>query len=238
MTLGVIGGLGPIATAYFMELVIKMTDAERDQEHIEMIVYNFPKIPDRTAYILGQSRENPVDSMIAIGKKLEAQGADYIAIPCVTAHYFHKELSESIRIPILHAIRETGEEILKKKVGTVGLMATDGTVQSGIFQKQLEEMGLKVLAPESEYQRLVMDIIYKNVKAGNPPDIDKFNRVSRHLRERGAKILILGCTELSLIMRDFSIGKGYVDVMEVLAQRAVLLCRGKLKEKYRKLIDL
>ena len=94
MSLGIIGGLGPMATAYFMELLINMTDAKCDQDHLEMIIYNCPSIPDRTAYILGKSNANPVVPIIKIGKKLKEQNVDCISIPCITAHYFHDEIEE------------------------------------------------------------------------------------------------------------------------------------------------
>ncbi len=238
MTLGVIGGLGPIATAYFMELVIKMTDAKRDQDHLAMIIYNSPEIPDRTSYILGNSRENPVWDMIRIGKELAGQKVSCISIPCITAHYFHKELSEHIPIPIIHAIQETGIEIKKHGIESVGIMATDGTVHSRIFQRQLDEMGIRAFVPEKEYQTMVMDIIYKEVKAGKPVDMESFRKVSDHLRGQGAQVIILGCTELSLIKRDFHVGPGYLDTMEILAQRSILKCRGRLKEEYRDLITV
>ena len=236
MTLGIIGGLGPAATVYFMELIIQMTDAQRDQDHLEMITYNCPGIPDRTSYILGESRENPVRDMIRIGKELAVQGAACISIPCITAHYFHKELSENIPVPIIHAIQETGIELEWNHIKSVGLMATDGTIRSRIFQKELEDGGIEVHIPEKEYQEMVMQLIYKDVKAGRPVDIDCFREVSSHLRRQGAQVVILGCTELSLIKRDFPIGGGYLDVMEILAQRSVLRCRGRLKENYRNLI--
>lgn len=236
MKAGVIGGLGPIATAYFMELVIKMTDAGRDQEHLEMMIYNSPKIPDRTAYILGESGDNPAEQMIEIGKLLAEQGADYISIPCITAHYFHKELSENIPVPIIHAIYETGIEIRKSGIHKVGIMATDGTIQSRIFQNQLEELGMEVVLPDKIHQEYVMELIFKNVKAGIPADIGKFEEVSSHLRKQGAEIVILGCTELSLIKRDYEIGPGYIDAMEILAQRTVVRGKVKLKEEYQNLI--
>lgn len=236
MTLGVIGGLGPIATAYFMELIIKMTDAACDQDHLDMIIYNSPRIPDRTSYILGRSDENPVKPMIEIGRKLAQQGADCISIPCITAHYFHRELTDNIPVPIVHAIQETALEIQKNGIRRVGIMATDGTVQSRIFQNQLEEQGMEVVLPDAKHQGYVMDIIYKNVKAGVPVDMEKFQKVSEELRGKGAQIIILGCTELSLIKKDYPIGAGYIDAMEVLAQRSILRCHGKLKEEYQNLI--
>ena len=97
--LGVIGGMGPIATSFFMELVIKMTDASSDQEHLDMIIYNIPSIPDRTSYILDHNRQNPLPVILDIARKLEEQGAEFLAMPCCTAHYFQKELETSIRKP-------------------------------------------------------------------------------------------------------------------------------------------
>lgn len=238
MIAGVIGGLGPAATAYFMELVIRMTDAQCDQDHLEMMIYNSPKIPDRTAYILGESRENPAEPMIAIGRKLAEQGADYISIPCITAHYFHKELTENIPVPIIHAVYETGVEIQRHGIQKVGIMATDGTIQSRIFQKQLEEMGMQGILPDPVYQGYVMDLIFKNVKAGIRADCERFQMVAEHLRNRGAEIIVLGCTELSLIKRDYEIGGGFIDALEVLAQRTVVKGRVMLKREYQDLISI
>lgn len=235
-TLGVIGGLGPAATAYFMELIIKMTDAACDQEHLEINIYSKPSIPDRTAYILGKSKENPVQQMIAVGRKLAREGVDCIAIPCITAHYFHKELSENIDVQIIHAIYETRMELRRHDISRVGIMATDGTIQSKIFQDKLEAMGIQTFIPDEERQRLVMNLIYNEIKAGKPVDIEKFETVYSHLKNAGAEKVILGCTELSLVKREFQLGREYLDVMEVLARKAILLCGGKLKKEYETLI--
>lgn len=236
MTLGVIGGLGPMATARFMEMVIEMTDASCDQEHLEMIIYNCPRIPDRTAYILGRSAENPAVQMIKIGRSLAEQGASCIAIPCITAHYFHEELSEGIEIPILNAITGTGEELIKAGVGCVGIMATEGTVKSRLFQDRLEDMGLCVNLPDDVHQKYITDVIYKNIKSGQPADMERFSEAAEYIRRQGAEVLILGCTELSLIKKDHDLGSGYLDAMEVLAQRAVTACRARLKKVYENLI--
>ncbi len=236
MILGVIGGLGPMATARFMEMVIRMTDASCDQEHLEMIIHNCPQIPDRTAYILGESDRDPVPSMIAAGRNLAVQGASCIAVPCITAHYFHRELSEGIGIPIINAITETGRELIRSGAHRIGIMATDGTVRSGIFQKELEEMGLEVVLPDEAHQKYIMDVIYKNIKSGQPADLERFDAARRNLKEQGAQILILGCTELSLIDKEQLPGEGYLDAMEVLARSAVTACRGRLKSNYEDLI--
>ena len=103
-TLGVLGGLGPMATAYFLQLLTQMTDAATDQEHMEILLYNKPSIPDRTGYITGKRKRSPVGDMVGVGKKLKEMGADILAIPCITAHFFHQELEKEIGLPIIHAI--------------------------------------------------------------------------------------------------------------------------------------
>ena len=107
-TLGVIGGIGPLATAYFMELLVNITEAHEDQEHIDTIIYSRPSIPDRTSYILKKSKESPVNMMVDIGKRLQEQGASFITIPCITAHSFYKEIAEEIEVPIINALEELG----------------------------------------------------------------------------------------------------------------------------------
>lgn len=233
--LGIIGGLGPMATAYFMQLVIQMTQAQTDQEHIEMIIYNCPSIPDRTRYIIGESDENPVEPMIAIGKKLVEAGAGTIAIPCITAHYFHDEMEHAIGVPILHGIAETAEYLVQRGCTRVGVMATDGTVKSGLFSKEFEKKGITCDYPSAEGQAAVMELIYQDVKAGKPVDMDKFRSVARELFDRGAEVILLGCTELSLIKRDNRLGEGFLDVMEVLAKCSVERY-GILKPEYTELI--
>lgn len=237
MKLGVIGGLGPLATACFLEMVTQMTDASCDQEHLEMIIYSAPRIPDRTAYILGKSQESPVRPMTEIGRKLAGEGVSYIAVPCMTAHYFYRELSENIPVPIIHGIYETGMEIQKNQIEKVGLMATDGTIQSRIFQNQLEDMGIEVLLPDEKHQKYVMDVIYKDVKAGRTVEEEKFLETSRQLQCMGAQVILLGCTELSLVKRQYPLGKKYLDAMEVLARRSVVRCGKKLKKEYENLLS-
>lgn len=235
-TLGVIGGLGPIATSHFMELVIRMTDARTDQQHLDMIIYHTPSIPDRSSFILDPSRPSPLEPMINLGRRLSEQGVGCIAIPCVTAHYFHDRLSDEITAPIIHAAEETAIHLEREGIRKVGIMATDGTVASGIFQRQLERRGITRVIPSEERQKDVMHLIFECIKANKPADMYRFRRVAQELRENGAEVIILGCTELSLIKRDHWIGPGFLDALEVLAQQAVVWCGAPLKETYRCLI--
>lgn len=234
-TLGIIGGLGPMATAYFMQLLTQMSDAKTDQEHMDILVYSKPSIPDRTRYILGKSDKNPVPEMVLAGRKLRQMGAGLIAIPCITAHYFHRELEDQIGIPIINAIEETALCLEREGVIRVGLLATDGTIQSGLFQKKLEDYHMQCVLPSQDGQREVMRIIYEEIKAGKTVDVESFRSLSDELFRQGVQVILLGCTELSLIKRDFMLPVGYLDVMDVLARKAVLCCN-RVREEYSQLI--
>lgn len=236
--LGVIGGLGPSATAYFMELVINMTQANNDQENIEMIIYNFPSIPDRTEYILGKSDKSPLPEMLRIGSVLAEQGATTIAIPCVTAHYFYQEIAEGIPVTVINAIAETIALLKAQGIQKVGIMATDGTIRTGILSRELEAAGIEIVIPSVQRQQDIMHLIYKNLKAGKRAEIERFRRVQKELVEQGAQVILLGCTELSLIKRDVQIGPGFLDIVEVLAQQSVLRCGKELREEYKNLITV
>lgn len=236
--LGVIGGLGPIATAYFMELVIKMTRAECDQQHLDMIIYNIPSTPDRTAFLLGKSQDSPLPKMLSAGRGLRREGAAYIALPCVTAHNFLPELEARLGVPVIDGVRETAVYLKERGICRAGILATEGTISSRLFHRELAEQGIEPIAPEEEGQKAVTGLIYSCVKAGKTPDMQAFFGVSQQLRRRGAQVIILGCTELSLIKRDYAIGPGCLDVLEVLAQRSITLCQKELKPEYRELITV
>ena len=230
--LGVLGGLGPMATAYYLELMIKMTDAATDQEHLQSIVMNFPTVPDRTAFILGRSEESPLEPMIALGRQLKAMGAGVIATPCITAHYFHRDLQEGIGLPMIHGIECVARQLAGQGISRVGLMATDGTVQSGIFQRQVEAMGMELVLPDEAGQKAVMTLIYDQIKAGKPADPALFEAVKHQLRHKGAQAVVLGCTELSLLKKGAYLGTGILDALEVLAQESLIACGKSIKSEY------
>lgn len=234
--LGVIGGLGPMATTHFMERVIAMTDAETDQENVDMIVYNFPSIPDRTGYILGSNLRSPLPGLLSVGRSLARQGAEFIAIPCMTAHFFYEELKAGIPAQVINAVQETVDCLKEQGIAAAGVMATDGTIASNLFIRELIDAGILPVLPSQGRQEDVMHLIYRNIKAGKPVELERFHAVEEELRGKGAQAIILGCTELSLIKRDFPIGHGFLDAMDVLARQSILNCGGKLKEEFRCLI--
>lgn len=230
--LGILGGLGPMATAYFLQLLTQMSDAQTDQEHMEIVLYSKPSIPDRTKYIIGESEISPVEDMVAVGQKLKEMGADILAIPCITAHYFHKELEERIGLPIIHAIEETVFRLEEEKIARVGILATDGTIASGLFQNALEQHGIQAVIPEAESQKKLMEIIYHEIKAGAKINMPLFHQIARELFDQGAEVILLACTELSLIKKEHVLPARYLDVMEVLARKAVQCCN-RVREEYR-----
>ncbi len=232
--LGIIGGLGPMATANFMEMIINMTDADTDQEHVKMIIYNIPTIPDRTRHILGNSQEDPSDEIVKIGKRLADDGVCEIAIPCITASYYHQKIESQVHIPIINGIRETGEYLCRNKIRTVGVMATDGTRQSRLFDKELAKCGIECVYPDDEDQKNVMHLIYDDVKAGKPADMEMFNEVVDNLLQKGADRVLLGCTELSVIKRNNEVPSECLDVMEIMARKCVSDF-GKLKKEWEKI---
>lgn len=234
--LGVIGGLGPIATAHFLELIINMTDAKTDQEHLDMIIYNTPSIPDRTDYILDNTKDNPLPQMLSVGQALAQQGVSRIVIPCMTAHYFFSQLEVGIPVPLINSVTETVRHLKENGIEKVGIMATSGTIRSEIFHRELTAQRLCPITPDQKAQEDIMHLIFRNIKSGIPAEMDRFFSAADILRHQGAQAIILGCTELSLIKRDYRIGAGFLDAMEVLAQQSVLSCDKPLKEAYRHLI--
>lgn len=233
--LGVIGGLGPMATAYFMELLTRMSDAKTDQEHMEVLIYSKPSIPDRTRYILGESGESPLPAMLSAGENLRDAGAKLLAVPCVTAHYFHGELEKALGIPVIDGLAETAAYLAEEKKTCAGIMATDGSVRSGLLQNALRNRGIRSIVPEREGQRKVMAMVYDEIKAGKPVDMEKFRQVSAELFERGAQVILLACTELSLIKKENVLSAGYLDILEVIARCAVERCH-HVRAEYEHLI--
>lgn len=229
--LGIIGGLGPMASAQFMTLLTAMTDADCDNAHPEAILYSRPGTPDRTAFILGESSDSPLPSMIYAGKALEEIGAQVLAIPCMTAYGFYDDLKAAFHAELIHPIERTAAMLSRNGIRAAGIMATDGSLQAGIFRKALEEKGIKAIIPDAKRQSMVMRIIYEQVKAGKPANLKTFSAVRNHLMQKGAEVTLLGCTELSVVKQMQHIGDGYLDVMEVLAASALKACGYKVRKE-------
>ena len=229
MSLGIIGGMGPMATAVFYEKIVNITGASRDQDHIDTIIYSCPQIPDRTSFFLGRSNEDPYPVILGLAKRLEEQGVSVIAIPCVTAAYFEKALGKDIPVPVLNGIRETALLLKSKGYTSAGIMATEGSIRNRLIASALEENGILPVEPDAEYQDTVSDIIYGDVKAGKPVDTARLCKVADHLRDKGAGAIILGCTELSVIAHMNELTGDFYDILDVLAAESVKACGKDLK---------
>lgn len=233
--IGILGGMGPEATADLFHKIIKNTEVQRDQEHLRVIIDNNPKIPDRTPAILGPG-ENPLPMMIETAKNLEGAGADFIVIPCVSAHYFIQEMRGRIAIPVISVIDEVAGEIQRcfPNMKRTGLIATTGTIKAGLFQDRLGEIGVEVVVPPAEEQEdLVMSSIYgeSGIKAGfiSPENREKILKASKALIERGAQGIIGGCTEVPLVVQQGDIEVPFFDSLHILALAAIRRAKGKVR---------
>lgn len=229
MTLGILGGLGPMSSVYFYEMLTAHTRAVKDQQHLNIIISSRASTPDRTDYILGRSDESPLPTMIDEAQRLERAGADILAIPCNTAHCFYQGICDSVNIPILSIIRMTVEFCRSLGLKKVGLLATEGTVSSRAYENALKDAGIECAIPSAYGQATVSEIIYGQIKKGLSPDIDAFLETVDELRKDGCERMILGCTELSLLKRNHLPGNDFIDSLEVLALSAIRLCQKEPK---------
>jgi len=226
--IGILGGMGPEATADLYMRIIRATPVEKDQDHHRVIIDSNAKIPDRTPAILGTG-PSPLPLMLETGLNLQRAGADFIIMPCNTAHYFHSQLQAGLDVPVLHMIRLSAEETKRSHpdVRKAGLLATDGTLASRLYHESYGEQGIEIVAPTEESQRDVMDAIYRHIKRGDLETGGKLlHRAAHTLMDAGAEAVICGCTEVSLVLHDGDLAVPVVDPLQVLAEKAVELARG------------
>ena len=228
--LGIIGGMGPEATADFYSRIIKHTSATKDQDHLDMIIFNHASIIDRT-YALKSGREQELlNSLHEDLKMMEQLKVTNIAIPCNTCHTLYKDIQKLTTIPIINMIEETVKYIVEnqKSYKKIGLMATDGTILSGMYQDWFDKYHLSIHAPQKDAQAQIMDIIYNDVKSNGIHDNEKFQKVLTYFLQNGCTHVILGCTELSGFKEKF---KAYaIDPMDYLVKASIERTCGIYKE--------
>lgn len=228
-TLGVLGGMGPAATVDLLDKIVQATPARCDQEHLEVVVVSNPGIPDRSAAILGKGPD-PLPAMLDGMQRLLRLEPDLILLPCNTAHYWFDQLQRNSPVPLLHMINAVAKraEAFLGRNGVVGLMATSGTLAAHLYQAGLGQLGLVTRLPGAATQKEVMEII-QGVKAGRPRQELRFraHSVARELRRGGADLLVLGCTELPLLLDADTMGIPLLDATRILAEDAVEVIRGQ-----------
>ena len=216
--------MGPQATQMFYQFVLDRTDAMRDQEHLPAVILSDTAMPDRTCAILSGNTDEIYARLKRDALLLENCGCTAIAIPCNTSHYFVDRLQGEIGVPIVHMIRETAAALAATGKKRPGVLATDGTIQSGLYQKECAALGMEAVVPDEATQKLVMSIIYDEIKQGEQGSREKFAQIDRALRNAGCDCAILACTELSVFAAYHSLPAFYLDAMMVLAERSVERC--------------
>jgi aspartate racemase len=223
-SLGVIGGMGPMATAVFMQRVIENTVASRDQDHINMVVLNHATLPDRTRAILEDGGDIFLQAIEKDIKLLEAAGVEHIAIPCNTSHYFFEDIQAMTDIKLINMVDETAREIYQAygEHTRVGILATNGTISSGIYQRGCSEYHMQLHQPDKDMQERIMDIIYNQVKVEMNVDPTRMEAIIRELFEKHqCSCVIIACTELSCIQLSAGVASRCVDAMDVLVKKSI-----------------
>jgi len=222
--LGVLGGMGPQATQMFYQFVLDRTDAVRDQEHLPALILSDTGMPDRTRAILSGDTGEIYSRLLADAKLLETCGCTAIAIPCNTSHYFVDRLQAELKVPVIHMIRETAAALAAQGKKRPGILATEGTIRSGLYQSACAALGMEAVAPDEATQKLVTSIIYDEIKQGEQGSREKFAQIDRAIRAAGCDCAILACTELSVFATYHVLPPFYLDAMMVLAERSVERC--------------
>ena len=219
-TIGIIGGMGPKATADLFEKVIAQTKALSDNGHLHVLIDNDPSIPDRTAAIL-EGGENPLPALRRSAKLLEGSGADLLLIPCNTAHYFYDAVQESVSIPILNMLAITAHACRAQGYQKIGLLSTTGTAKSGVYEAAFQKEAVACITPDHAQMDVVMQYIYQ-YKAGTPiAERAALTAIVEALRVRGAEVIVLGCTELPMIFDSIDAQLPLIDPTLLLAKAAV-----------------
>jgi aspartate racemase len=226
--IGILGGMGPEATLDCFAKIIDNTPAQRDQDHLRVLIDNNPKAPDRTAAVLGTG-ESPVPALVQGCQALARAGADFVIIPCVSAHVFLDQVRVQSSLPVISIFDAVAEAIKGGHPGisTVGLLATTGTILGGLFQKRLAQDGISTLVPDHEGQERVMAAVY-DIKNSRPARsrqaiTEDLVRVAQGLMARGAQGIIAGCTEIPLVLRQELFAVAYFDSPLFLARAAIRL---------------
>lgn len=228
-TIGIIGGMGPAATIDLYKKIVEETPAEKDQDHIHVIIDSYPQIEDRTGYIL-HGGKNPSAKLVESAKRLEAAGADALIMPCNTAHYFAKDIENAVYIPLIHIVKCSAEAIKREHpyVKKIGLIATSGTIKAGVYSDILKKYGFETIDLPEKTENNIMDCIYKGVKAGKTEEYSKlFQQCVDEIAGLGADILIEGCTEIPLIMPYVETILPTIDATYELARAAVKFALNK-----------
>lgn len=226
--LGILGGMGPEATSVLYKKIIDKTEVTCDQDHINILIYSHAEIPDRTACILEGKTDYLWDVLGNDIDMLKKAGCKYLAVPCNTSHYFADKFNEKMDGNFINMIEEASKYAKKRNLKKVGVMATTGTVKSDLYKKELNKVGIEAVYPEEDIQKLVMSLIYDDIKRGGKGDRHVFKEISEAFKKMGCEAVILACTELSVFAQNYELNADYyIDAMECLSRACIEKCGGK-----------
>ncbi|MCF8092588.1 MAG: amino acid racemase [Desulfotignum sp.] len=219
---GIIGGMGPEATVDLMQRIIRLTPATDDKDHIRCIVDNNPKVPSRIKAIIEGDGQDPGPVMADMARRLETWGADFLVIPCNTAHYYYDAVQQAVKIPVINMIDRVVEQVKTKfgKEKKIGMLASPAVAMTKLYTRGFEALGMAEAWPDPEHQDLLFSII-RQVKAGRiSSDLHlQYARICTHLKDREVRVAIVACTELSALGGDLPLDT--IDASQVLAQEIV-----------------
>lgn len=223
-TVGIIGGMGPEATVDLMQRVIQATPANDDQDHLRMLVDNNPKVPSRIKALIEGSGEDPAPVLVQMARDLERWGADFLAMPCNTAHHFHPAVQAAVGVPVLNMIELAAGRIRQETpdVRKVGLLASTAVIRTDLYGKSLSRRGVEVVHPGDSSQDQVLAAI-RAIKAQrfSSASLDALNRAVDDLIARKAEVILIACTELSVIAKKLQLSVATCDSAQVLAEAIV-----------------
>lgn len=226
-TVGILGGMGPAATADFYAKLVRATPAATDQDHLRVVIWSDPSTPDRTQALL-EGGTDPTPWLVHGARVLAGAGADFIAVPCNTAHAFLPAVASRVGVPVVHMIERTSRHLqtLDPAVRTVGLLATTGTVRAKLYDTWLAEAGIDLVTPGPAAQDAEVMAAIRAIKAGRSPG-RLLTAAAGELIDRGAQAIIAGCTEIPLGLRADELPVPLADPTQVLADAVVAKVRHK-----------
>lgn len=228
-TVGVIGGLGPIATLDFFDRILKRTKAVREQDHLRLIIDNNTKIPDRNAYKRGEG-PSPGPALASAARALQDAGAEFIVMACNTTHAWEAEIRAAISVPFISIIEETTKVVADLNPDGAGVLAVDACLSSNLYQEALTKRGVRPLLLPADSQRTFMELIYR-IKGGDTGETVKRSMatLARKLEAQGAEVIIAGCTEIPLVLTADDIDGELVNSTDVLVERTIVFAGAELK---------
>ena len=222
--IGVLGGMGPEATVDLMRRVIAQTPAEDDIDHIHLIVDQNPKVPSRMKALIDGTGESPLPTLCKMAQRLQTAGAQLLAMPCNTAHNYYQGIQQAVSIPLLNMIELSAQKVQALAHNRVGLLASTAVIQLGLYEKALAQAGIETIIPDRQADLIA---VIKAVKRGNTG-----NSVRQQFRQIGLELaytdlLLIACTELSVLADSLDSAIPTLDAMDVLAEHIVAFGLGE-----------